>query len=193
MQRLLPSCLPSTEELLNKGGWSHGGEHWVGQLGAGGVGLDARRWWGEVTGLGVANSQKGVSVWWKQPVFCHQTDLDWPMPAFLFRSCVIPSKDYGLRASVSPSAQWGQNFCYLGLLPGLDGIMSKLSSGVMYPRALITWSPHQPTIWWFGDKDWRKLPELNSIFLGLSTIVEHLGLTFLNFHGDLGLPWWLRW
>lgn len=63
----------------------------------------------------------------------------------------------------------------------------------MYPRALIIWSLYQLTIWWFGDKDWRKLPELSSILLGLSTSLEHLGLNFLNFCGDLGLPWWLRW
>ena len=83
------------------------------------------------------------------------------------------------------------------LLPGVaarirwDNVQTLLRSHV--PQSPYYLSPHQPTIWWFGDKDWRKLPELNSIFLGLSTIVEHLGLTFLNFHGDLGLPWWLRW
>ena len=55
----------------------------------------------------------------------------------------------------------------------------------MYPTAFIIWFPYQPNTWGLGDQDWRKLPELNLIFLEFLTSLQHLGLIFPNSLGDL--------
>lgn len=64
-------------------------------------------------------------VWWKQPGLCSHTDLT---SASLPTQQLCDSKQAPHSSEpVSPSARWGQNMDHLGLLPGFDGIMSKLS------------------------------------------------------------------